>query len=643
MSVPVEPAPGTDAAPAPSRIRILPPELAEQIAAGEVVERPASVVKELVENSLDAGASKVEVTLEGGGLQAIRVLDNGCGMTEAEARLAIQRHATSKLQTADDLWSLGTFGFRGEALPSIAAISRFSLASKRPGALCGLRLELEGGRAGAVREVGMPEGTVIEVRDLFFNTPVRRKFLKTEATETANVSEAVLRLALANPGVHFRLRNNDRTVLDLPPVAALGERVRAALGRRGAGALHEALGEENGVGVQAFMAAPDQASSTARNTFLFVGRRAIRDRALLAALCMAYGELLEKGRYPLAVLYLQVPGTEVDVNVHPQKSEVRFARAQEVNAAVRHVVAAAIARAPWLSFASAHSPSPYATSSEGGSAGSAFDRGPNPGWSLEAEAARAAAGRAPFGGRGGGGAFEPRGADGQADGVGLRGTGAGAGAFGPGGALFSAPGPGAGPGGFFSSLRYVGQAHGTYLVCQAPGEIVLVDQHAAHERLRHAELEAAFAKKSVARQELLFPVPVDIDPQELALVDGEALAAWIERLGFVVEGLGSPRLVLRAVPKLLIDEDPAALLRDAIRALAFEEGRGTDAEAALARMMATRACHSAKRAGDPMTAEEVRVLLERLDGVDHASSCPHGRPVLVRLTLTELERRFGRT
>ena len=241
----------------------MPPELAEQIAAGEVVERPASVVKELVENAIDAGARKIEVTLEAGGRKLVRVTDDGIGMTADEARLSLKRHATSKLAAADDLWHLGTFGFRGEALPSIASVSRMSLATKARGTLAGFRLDLEGGRELDGREAGLPDGTQIEVRDLFFNTPARLKFLKTEATEAANVSEALLRLALANPDVHIKLRSNDRTVLDLPPVTVFAERVRTALGRRGAGALHQALGEENGVKVQAFVGPPEEASSTA--------------------------------------------------------------------------------------------------------------------------------------------------------------------------------------------------------------------------------------------------------------------------------------------------------------------------------------------------------------------------------------------
>ncbi len=333
--------------PAP-RIHILPPGLADQIAAGEVVERPASVAKELCENAVDAGARRVDVEIEAGGRRLIRVVDDGCGMTAAEARLALQRHATSKIACADDLWRLATFGFRGEALPSIAAVSRLTLRSKMTGATAGFRLLVEAGVETDAGEVGMAEGTQMEVRDLFFNTPARLKFLKSESTEAANVSEAVLRLALAHPEVHFRLRGNGRVALDLPPHRDMAERVRAALARRGAKVLHEAEGEEGGIKVRAFLASPEEATPAGRSTFLFVGRRFVRDRALLHALAQGYGELLERGRYPLAALFVDVPGQELDVNVHPQKLEVRFARPQEVYAAVRHVVGRAVARAPWL-------------------------------------------------------------------------------------------------------------------------------------------------------------------------------------------------------------------------------------------------------------------------------------------------------
>jgi DNA mismatch repair protein MutL len=610
-------------------IRILPPELAEQIAAGEVVERPASVAKELVENAIDAGARKIEVTLEAGGRRLVRVSDDGCGMTADEARLSLKRHATSKLVVADDLWNLGTFGFRGEALPSIASVSRMSLATKARGTLAGFRLDLEGGRELDGREAGLPDGTQIEVRDLFFNTPARLKFLKTEATEAANVSEALLRLALANPDVHIKLRSNDRTVLDLPPVTVFAERVRSALGRRGAGALHQALGEENGVKVQAFVGPPEEASSTARNTFLFVGRRAVRDRSLLAALTMAYGELLEKGRYPLAALFLEVPGAELDVNVHPQKLEVRFARAQEVYAAVRHVVGAALARAPWLAQSPPGSGRGYGVPVSG--AGTAAV--PPPPWSMAEAAAGAARGS---GGNGGARSAGSAASDRFPSALPFLPLGRAADAL--------AQVPGAGPAGldqFFTGLRYVGQVHRTYLVCEAPGELVLVDQHAAHERVVFSRLQRAHRARAVARQQLLFPLEIELDEQAAATAARPEAAQVLAGLGFEWDGFGERRLVLRAVPELLKDADPRGLLLDALGGLG-DDPAALAADEAVDHLLATMACHSVKRAGDVMTGAEAEALLASLDAADLRGHCPHGRPVLVRLTLTELERRFGR-
>ena len=620
------------------RIRLLPPELAEQIAAGEVVERPASVVKELVENAVDAGARKIEVTLEGGGRRLIRVADDGCGMTPTELRLAVRRHATSKLSTADDLWSLRTFGFRGEALPSIASVSRLSICTKRPGTQAGFKLALEGGREVEAREVGMADGTQIEVRDLFFNTPVRLKFLKTEATEAANVSEALLRLALANPAVHVKLRANDRPVLDLPPVSDFAERVRSALGRRGAGALHEAAGEENGVEVRAFVGPPDEASSTPRNTFLFVGRRAVRDRALVSALVMAYGELLEKGRYPLGALFLDVPGEEVDVNVHPQKLEVRFSRAQEVYAAVRHVVGAAIVRAPWL----ASRAGGYSLPAGRSLASAAADNGievtvPEVPWSMAGAGAQAARGGAGGGGGRGMSSFSGPSSTSTTSTIDLFGRE-------PSGGHLEATTPPAQ--GFFGQLRYIGQVHSTYLVCELPGEMVLLDQHAAHERVVFNRLRRAQAAHAVPRQALLHPLEVPVDARTHALAASQEGAALLDRLGFELDALGAASgaatLVVRAVPQLLAHADVGALLVDALGALG-DEPTVIAAEARVEHLLATMACHAVRRAGDVLPREEVEALLASLAAEeDVVSHCPHGRPLVVRIPRTELERRFGR-
>jgi DNA mismatch repair protein MutL len=582
------------------KVRVLPPALADQIAAGEVVERPASVVKELVENAIDAGARRIDVEIEAGGRRSIRVVDDGCGMDPEDARLALRRHATSKIAAADDLWTLATFGFRGEALPSIAAVARLTLSTRPPEAPAGFRLTVEAGVETEARETGMPAGTQVEVRDLFFNTPARSKFLKAEATETANVSEAMLRLGLAHPGIHLRLRVSGRVALDLPVHRDLAERVRAALARRGASALHEAAGEENGTRVRAFLAGPDEVSTTPRSTFLFVGGRFVRDRSLLHALALGYGPLLEKGRYPLAALFLDLPGQEVDVNVHPQKLEVRFARAQEVYAAVRHVVGGAIGRAPWLPPADETRPVRAFTQPPVQAAAPRRD------WTSRSTEIDERSPVLPLRVREVDERHEP--------------------------ALPEEPR------GFFGGLEYIGQAHRTYLICQAADALVLVDQHAAHERVVYGRLKAAHARRQIARQRLLFPIPIEVGEAAAAAAGHETL----EALGFELEPSGPGAILLRAVPEPLKDADPKPLLREILGELS--EGTpmiGSDLER-VDRLLATMACHSVVRAGDVVGRPAALALLAQLDEVDLRSHCPHGRPVMLRMPLGELERRFGR-
>ncbi len=595
--------------PAP-RIHVLSHELANQIAAGEVVERPASVAKELCENAVDAGARRIDVEIEAGGRRLIRVVDDGCGMTAEEARLALQRHATSKITSADDLWGLATFGFRGEALPSIAAVSRLTLRTKMTGAAAGFRLLVEAGVETDAGDVGMAEGTQLEVRDLFFNTPARLKFLKSEATEAANVSEAVLRLALANPEVHFRLRANGRTTLDLPPHRDMAERVRAALARRGARVLHEAEGEEGGIKVRVFLASPEEAAPAGRSTFLFVGRRFVRDRALLHALAQGYGELLEKGRYPLAALFVDVAGPELDINVHPQKLEVRFSRPQEVYAAVRHVVGRAVSRAPWLAVSPIRAytlppermaqaeddprlpPRPERDRQEPLSAGRSSEPGERLPTLLRDEVVPAAA--------------EPAAR------------------------------------GFFGGLEYIGQLRRTYLVCEGPSELVLVDQHAAHERIMFERLRVAHRQRAVVRQRLLFPIPIELDEVAAAAAREGATLEALAGLGFEVEGFGPKTMLLRAVPDLLKDVDPKPLLRDVLHRVAEGDSLRL-AEENFEQVFATMACHGALRAGDIVAREAALTLLGQLDAVDLHSHCPHGRPVLLRMSIAEIEQRLGRT
>ena len=586
------------------RIRVLPPELQNQIAAGEVVERPASVVKELVENSIDAGARRVDIDVEGGGRRLVRVVDDGEGMTPADARLALERHATSKLTKLSDLFTIQTMGFRGEALPSIAAVSHFSLVTRRVGADAAVRLRAAGGEIVDAEPCGAPVGTQVEVRDLLWNVPARLKFLKAEPTEAAHVTEAVARLSIAHPDVHFRLRHGGRVALDLPPHRSLGERAQAVTGRR---ALVPADDWESGVRVRAFLAPPEESQTTSRGISLYVGRRFVRDRSLLHAVVMGYGELLPSGRYPTAVVVVDPPEGTVDVNVHPQKIEVRFARPQDVSAAVRHVIARAIAQAPWVQerpsapvFAVTSQPPPP------GERWMASDLAND--FALRQEALLSARQiLAPL-------------------------------------STASGPAPPSPPErratGFFGSLRYLGQLDRTFLVCEAPGELVLIDQHAAHERIAFQRLRDAYREQALRSQRLLFPRTVELDAVQAAAaeVNREALLA----IGFELEPFGERTWALRTSPVDVREEEVEATLRELLSELGdAEASRAVDERVDL--MFATIACHSVVRAGDFLSPAEAAALLLSMDEVDYRAHCPHGRPVLLRMGVTELARRFGRT
>ncbi len=589
------------------RIRILPPALADQIAAGEVVERPASVVKELVENSLDAGARRVDIDVEGGGRRLIRVVDDGSGMSREDAELCLRRHATSKLQELDDLFSLATMGFRGEALPSIAAVSRFALTTRVSSSVEAVRLEAEGGVVREVRAAGAPVGTQIEVRDLLWNVPARLKFLKAEPTEAAHVTEAVSRLALAHPSVTFRLRHGGRLALELPGHPTLAERGRAIAGRRLGARLFYAEGVEGGVAVRLLLAPPDEAQTTSRGVSLFVGRRSVRDRGLLHALLMGFGELVPSGRYPVAYVFVDPPVGTVDVNVHPQKVEVRFARPQEIYSAVRHAVARALSQAPWLGERATPAPSPvamYAVASGTPPArisdvASAYaDRQEQllgGGWQR-----RDAAPRAPL---------APRPASQAAA-------------------------------GFFGSLTYLGQLDRTYLVCEGQGELVLIDQHAAHERIAFQRLREAHGKSGPRTQRLLFPRSVELDAGRAAAALEHAAA--LASIGFELEPFGGQSFALKAAPVELRDEEVLPTLVELLSELAeTDASRAVDDR--VDHLLSTIACHSVVRAGDVLSVEEATALLESMDAVDFRAHCPHGRPVLLRMGLGEIARRFGRT
>jgi DNA mismatch repair protein MutL len=596
------------------RIAVLDQDVINQIAAGEVVERPASVVKELAENALDAGAGRVDVQVTGGGQRLIHVVDDGCGMTRAEARLSLMRHATSKLRRLDDLGRIRSMGFRGEALPSIASVSRLSLVTRAAGEDVGTRLELEGGRVLSEEPAGARPGTGIQVRDLFFNTPARHKFLKSTATEAAHISDAVTRLALAEPGVHFSLEQDGRRSLDLPRCDSRLERARSVLGRQGR-RLVAARREQGRYRVEACLGPPDQTQRTARSVTLMVNRRHVRDRSLVHAVVAGYGELLDRGRFPVAVVYLELDPAALDVNVHPQKTEVRFEDPRGAFSAIRRCVNQALAASPWLEAGQPPAARSYAlpATPASGDAGAATAAGYAEHKRRLVEASR----------RFWGGPF----------------AGDAAGAH-P--VEYQPTGPGAGdqePAGFFSALRVLGQVLGTYLVCEGQGELILIDQHAAHERVTFERLRRAAAERRVPSQRLLIPVSLELDPRRAAAARDRG--GTLERLGFEVEDFGGDTWTVRAVPALLRAAAPEPLLRDTLEELCA----GGEAEAvdqALDAVLARMACHGSVRAGDALEPAEIRALLSAMDRVDFSAACPHGRPVMLRLDRSELEQRFKR-
>lgn len=589
------------------RVRLLPDPLVDQIAAGEVVERPASVVKELVENALDAGAGRIRVEAREGGAALIAVTDDGFGMLPEDARMALERHATSKLQSSDDLVRIGTFGFRGEALPAIASVSRLRLRTRARGTAEGFEVQIEAGKLLDARAAGGPEGTRVEVADLFANVPARRKFLKSPITEWGHIAEWLARAALALPEVHFDVQRDERAALSWPAVRDPLDRIAAVLSDREAEALIALAADEGSTRLHGFTSRPEAHRGTAAGLHLFVNRRPVRDRLLRHALLDAYRDVLPRGRHPTAVLFLEVPPEAVDVNVHPAKWEVRFADPSTIHRLVSRGVREALAARRWIA-----DPPPAPTTTPG---------------SMPLQP---------------GVRETPASTPATTDWIFAR-AAATSGATAPGEEAASLRAPAVPAAGLrFASLRLLGQALATYLIAETADGIVLVDQHAAHERVLYERLRGAWRAGGVERQPLLLTEVVDLSPDRVSRV-GAAQDALL-RLGFEVEPFGETAVAVRAIPALLAGRDPAGLVRDAADQLATRAGEGAalrEPEAA-DRLFASLACHAARRAGDRLEPREQQALLEALDAIPWAPTCPHGRPVAVPLTRSELERRFGR-
>lgn len=603
----------------------MPPELASQIAAGEVVERPSSAVKELIENALDAAATRVDVEIEGGGITRLCVSDDGFGMSEAEAKLSVERHATSKLRSFADLARVATFGFRGEALPTIASVSRFTLRTRMRDSDGGTLVQVDGGRMTLAEPTGMPAGTQVDVRDLFYNVPARRKFLRSTGTESGHVTEVVEHAALSRPDITFTLTRDGRKVRELLRVSERSERVRGVCDLDD---LASCRGERGPLGVEAFLSRPEQARAGAGGLTILVNGRPVRDRALLVTIAQAYGSVLERGRYPRGVVYVDLAPELVDVNVHPQKAEVRFADPRAASDAVYQILSKAlvsafslppVSRAAWGRAAAAKAEPVVAAREE-----TSWSRPSGAERELPLDALMALAARAPLV------ASEPRtesSHDGEAEEPALVAARDHAGS--PIRPRPEVP---------WASLRFIAQLRMTYLICEGEDGIYLLDQHAAAERVTFTRLRREYQARSVPSQALLFPVIIDVSAGELELL--ESCQKEITEVGLDVRARGTASLSIHAVPRLLSRASPERLLRDLLTEVSRSGGRGFSDAVDLA--LATMACHGSIRAGDALSPNEAKALLVALDDADFAGHCPHGRPVVTFLSYAELERKVGR-
>ncbi len=606
-------------------IRLLPPNLVNQIAAGEVVERPASALKELVENSIDAGASRVDIVLNDGGRSLIVVTDNGCGMTPQELIVAVDRHATSKLPS-DDLLDINYLGFRGEALPAIGSVARLTVTSRTAGTDSGWYVVVAGGRKDGPVPAPHPRGTRVEVRDIFYATPARLKFLKASSTELSYAVDAIERLAMANPEVAFTLTADGKQRLNLPAGHLQGdlfdlhlERIAAVLGKEfGANAVPVAA-EREGIKLYGYIGVPTFNRGNALAQYLFVNGRPVRDRLLTGAVRGAYQDFLASNRHPYVVLFLELPQRDVDVNVHPAKAEVRFRDAGLVRGMMVGALKHALAEA-------GHK----ASNTVAGAALGAFRPGDGRAFAGRPHMTQSAgnfayAMQAPYPGEDSSGLAESE----------------------PPSLFALAPSaPDATPiqiveADYQSHPLGVARAqvHETYIVAQTADGIVIVDQHAAHERLVYERMKSALASGGITRQMLLIPEVVELD--ETGATRISARAAELAELGLVVEAFGAGAIVVREVPSLLGETDVQSLIRDLADDLASVDEALTLKDK-LGDVCGTLACHSAIRAGRRLNGTEMNALLRQMEITPHAGQCNHGRPTYVELKLKDIERLFGR-
>ena len=653
------------------KIHVLSQALCNQISAGEVLERAASAVKELVENSLDAGATAIEVELDDGGKKRLLVCDNGCGMTNEDAQLSILRHATSKLRTTEDLAAIATMGFRGEALASMAAVSKMTITTQRPEDETGTLLRVEGAEMLECRETAAPAGTQIVLEDLFYNTPARLKFLKTTATELRRVYEVIEQFGLSCPEVHFKLTFDGRTKCDWPVHKNLSDRALAVFGRTLYDNLYPIEPTVMGdISIDGLFCSPEYSQSASGRLYTFVNRRIVRDKTINSAINQAYKEFLH-GRQPCVVLFMTIPLDQVDVNVHPTKHEVRFQQQDVVFKAVYRALRQSLEKTPWVRSNSVNEQ----TSAK------FFEMLPDSAFRTPEENSRRDWQLPPE--------YPQNQFQSASAGADSRKEDAGAGYFEqlPELSVFDRPSAPPFPEresatnssmdssytkacssefqlvpdsvdtpenvqqslpleqreyqGYFSKLKYIGQHALTYLICSDGDNIVIVDQHAAHERINFERLkQVADDVLPAASQGLLFPVLLTLDTR-LSDILNEYMP-FFEKIGFQIDALGNHSHAIRAVPEALVGYDYVAMIRDALVDLG-DSGQADQFDSFKDDVLATMACHSSIRAGYKMTPEEVKELFRLMDATGFRSNCPHGRPVHFVLSMSELEKRFLRT
>ena len=598
-------------------VKILPEILSNKIAAGEVVERPASVVKELLENALDAESKKIMIEVENGGRSMIRVSDNGVGMNHDDALLSLERYATSKIFTDRDLFSINTLGFRGEALPSIASVSKFSIVARDEFSDVGTKIHLEGGRVNKVEQIGAPVGSMITVKQLFYNTPARRKFLKTVNTEMGHIADTVAATALSRSDVHFTLYHNSKMVKNWLPTSDPVDRAADVLGKEIRVHLYPLNFKDDNIAIDGRIASPRVTRSTFRGVYIYVNGRVVRDRVIRHALMEGYAQRLMKSCFPVAVLFINVPFDQVDVNVHPTKSEVRFVRQKEVHDLVKKAVLETLSRADRSAWGAhgfqksistkeqsriSEESADYRSMGEGAlrlKSASLEDKGSflsneHPASSIPQPETRTPhpATQTPI--------WEKK---------------------------------------RFADLRIIGQLHNTYILCESKDTLFLIDQHAAHERIVFEQLKKGSRDLKTAAQRLLIPETIDMGYLEAEVLAG--LIPEFDKLGLEIEHFGGNTFVVKSVPGILSGRQVKPLIMEIVEKM-IKTGFAPGLEKAMDEFLILMACHSAIRANQSLTDVQIKSLLKQLENCENPSHCPHGRPTWIKWPIKELEKSFGR-